>query len=119
MTNEDFHGAWRLVSATAERSDGKVIHPYGQNPKGSLIYAPGNRMNAIIDGDRTVAYFGTFEVNSDDRTITHQVEASLSNNWEGEPQVRHYEVNGNRLTLRTPPIARPKGDLEFVLVWER
>lgn len=37
-----------------------------------------------------------------DKTISVQVEHSSFPNWVGSKQVRLYEVDGNKLTLRTP-----------------
>ena len=66
-----------------------------------------------------MAYYGPCEVNVENRTLTTHVEGSMYPNWEGADQVRFYELSGDQLILRTPPIAF--GDEEFtgVLTWER
>jgi Lipocalin-like domain len=48
------------------------------------------------------AYCGTYEVSGD--TIVHRVAMSLLPNWVGSSQTRYFEVNGDDLLLRTPPI---------------
>ncbi len=136
MDERDLHGAWSLVSATGVRSDGRLIEPYGPNPKGSLMYGVEGRMSAIIvDGAiaetelraggrkrssrRTVAYFGSYEVRPGDGTVTHHVEGSLFPDWVGEELPRKIELEGDRMTLRPPPLQRPSGDVQLVLVWKR
>ena len=41
-------GAWRLISFEIERDDGTVIHPFGADPQGSIIYTDSGRMSAQV-----------------------------------------------------------------------
>ena len=135
-------GAWRLVSYRAEMPDGSVRHPLGADPLGRLMYDGDGRMTVQF-GRRGrapfaspemrggtaeemkaafhgyVAYFGTYTVDEAAGTVTHAVEGSLFPNWEGQAQVRTYRLEGNRLTLTTPPLPAAGGMVTLVLEWER
>ena len=66
-----------------------------------------------------VAYYGSCEVDEEKKTLTTYVEGSMYPNWVGTRQLRYYQLRGNQLVLKTPPM--PVGDQEFtgVLTWER
>jgi len=50
-----------------------------------------------------VGYCGTYEVNEQQRFVTHRVQLSWFPNWLGTEQKRFFEFVGDRLTLKTPP----------------
>ncbi len=134
-----FAGCWKLVSHEFRSSDGKIIHPWGEDPVGmSINDGKGHFSAQIMRRDRPkfasqsptfdelkaayagyVAYFGTTEVNEKEGFRINHVEGSLNPNWVGGEQIRHYELSGNRMTLRTPPVKI--GDIELTgsLTWER
>jgi hypothetical protein len=138
----EFIGTWRLISYSAVTSDGETIYPMGRNAQGRIIYEAGGRMAVqLADPDRAafaagdlhagtdaqvraaferyIAYFGTYTVHPDRGLVAHHVEIALIPNWMRGDQVRYFDLQGDRLTLRTPPIRI--GDIEQVatLVWER
>lgn len=142
MGKEALVGVWKLVLFEYRRSNGELVYPLGQDPTGSLIYHENGRYSVQVSRrDRPVftssyfkdlapeqlkialdgyfAYYGTYEVNEAQKTITHYVEASLFPNWIGTEQVRHFEFSGNRLTLRMPPRKGGKEQRTGLLVWER
>jgi hypothetical protein len=109
--------------------------------RGRLIYEPDGRMAvqlmdpnrpAFTSGDPLVtseaevraafggytAYYGTYSVNFDDRTIVHHIEAALLPNWAGTDQQRRFEFDGKYLTLMGDLLI---GGVQGVvsLVWER
>jgi hypothetical protein len=51
--------------------------------------------------------------------VVHHVEVSLTPDWAGGDQVRHYKLEGNRLTLTTPPTLFGGVEQVTTLVWER
>ena len=51
--------------------------------------------------------------------MTHHVDGSLYPNLVDTDLLRHYKVDGPRLTLTTPTTQVGGIKLEFVLVWER
>jgi Lipocalin-like domain len=142
MEDNPFVGTWRLVSAEFRRADGAVLHLYGRDPVGMLVYdVQGHMIGQIMRRDRpalpaskqvanaledyqaiikgSVAYFGTYEVDFVAGTITHHVQGSLIPDWVGIGQVRLFAFAGERLTLRTPSTPLHGTTLEGVLIWER
>jgi hypothetical protein len=104
-------GTWSFVIAEIATADGKKQLPFGDKPKGMLIFtadghfsqvhvagdlpriASGNRLagtpednKAIVAG--TLALFGSYTVDEDKRTLTFQIEASTFPNLEGVSQTR-------------------------------
>lgn len=136
-------GVWRLVAYTSVDPDsGAVIEPFGPAPKGVLHYTAGGRMSALLTaGDRkrfsagnrinapteeraeafatSSAYAGTYTLEGD--RVTHHVEMATNPDWVGGDQLRYPKIEGNRLTITTPPLpTRPDGKLRVsTLVWER
>jgi hypothetical protein len=125
MADDPVVGRWRLVSYVARAEDGSVAYPLGQNPVGSLIYTAGRWMSAQLaatdrsrlaaddlqggsEWDRAAAYdsyfayCGTYAISGNN--IVHNVEMCLLPNWVGTDQVRYFEVHGDELLLRTPPV---------------
>jgi lipocalin-like protein len=142
MLEQLFVGTWRLVSAEFRSGDGQIVYPYGREPVGLLVYdAHGYMTGQIMGSERPafpsaqgssdspealkavlksyIAYFGTYEVDADNNTITHHVRGSLVPDWVGSDQVRFFAFAGNQLTLSTPPLEGRKATITGVLVWER
>lgn len=128
-------GGWRLVSAL---TNGKVNPERGQNPTGLIFYDPSGWMSVNIRGDhppielagerptaeeshealRTYwAYFGTYTVDEQAKTVTHHRTGSANPGWQRHPDyVRAYEFLGpDRVVLRPEAPARNGNEL----VWER
>ena len=122
-----FIGTWKLVSTEVRRSDGQLIYPYGRDAVGIIMYDANGHMSAqIMRPDRPafasgdlhdgtpvemksafegfIAYYGVYEVNQKEGTVTHHVEGSSFPNWVCSAQRRFFEFSGNRLTISTPPI---------------
>jgi Lipocalin-like domain len=133
-------GTWRLVSVEVRDEDGGIAHPLGRNVVGSLTYAADGYMAAQIGrADRApvtagdwfaapdtevtaaardyVAYCGTYEFRGD--AVVHRVELSLMPNWIGGEQVRLVALNGDALTLSTPPMPIGGRQQTATLVWQR
>lgn len=131
MKAQDLLGTWSLVSQIRTHADGRVQHPMGEKPVGSLTYSPDGRMSVAImaegraktgaDGFRglTVAqkaeaaagylsYAGTFRVEGD--TVIHDVEISLFPDWVGTAQRRRASLEGDTLTLSAG---------EFTMTWKK
>jgi hypothetical protein len=133
-------GSWKLISFHSQDSSGRIAYPFGKDAQGRLIYEPDGRMavqlmnpnrprftsdDPLVTSEAEVraafggytAYYGTYSVNPDDRTIVHHIEAALLPNWVGTDQRRHFEFDGKYLTLKGPLIL---GGVQGVvsLVWE-
>ena len=52
---------------------------------------------ALFDG--YVAYFGRYEVDEAHHVVAHLAEADLSRLYIGRREERHYQIDGDRLTL--------------------
>jgi hypothetical protein len=140
---DDLVGVWRLISYSSQDPQTGVEHyPFGKNATGYLIYTREGRMAAVLSaegrkrfsagnrinaptGERaeafstSTAYTGVYTL-QDDRVV-HHVQVSTNPDWVGTEQVRYPKIEGNRLTITTPPLpTRPDGKLRVSrLVWER
>lgn len=95
-----FVGTWRLLSCEFHAASGKVVYPLGADVQGLIIYteqgyvsatlmrpsrpcfASGNQaqgtpeeIKAAFEG--YVAYYGTYEVDQEEGTVTHHVQGSM------------------------------------------
>jgi hypothetical protein len=108
---EQLIGTWNFVIAEITAADGNKTLPFGDKPKGMLIFTAdghfaqvhvasglpkiegGNRLggtaeqnSAIVHG--SLAFFGTYTVDEDKKTITFNIAASTFPNLEGVSQTR-------------------------------
>jgi hypothetical protein len=148
-TTADFIGTWRLLDYSFVHDDGVVERPWGVEVRGYLLYTPEGYMSGNLSPARDwasrrarlaerfsgasklrasgmtgrsprrdyIAYSGRYSVEGD--TVTHHVEVSLFPNWIGRPEVRYFQFENDRLTLRTPPIKVGKHTVVAQLVWQR
>jgi Lipocalin-like domain len=128
-----FVGTWRLVSIASSES-----RLFGERPVGILIYdARGHVAVQIMRNPRPdlssgpgfptakevqiaykgyYAYYGTYEVDWENRTITHHLEGSLRPGDVGKDFTRAYEISGNRLALTPVNDGQAR---DACLTWER
>ena len=135
----DIVGTWTLVSSITER-DGKQSDQFGPGAKGMMsLDASGRFMLTIIGADlpqfasnnratgtpeenkavvgKTIALFGSYSVNSTDKTITLKIESSTFPNWNGTEQKRSLiTVTGDELKYMT---ARASGGGTATVTWKR
>ena len=135
-------GAWRLVSWTDTHQDGQVRQPAGEAPKGYLVYSedgfmsatimaagrerligPSRHMNELSPEESAAvlrgfpaAYCGRYEL-LEDGVVVHHVEVSLNPNTIGQAGRRHYELDGQTLTISAQIGAQ--GEIASRLVWTR
>ena len=66
-----------------------------------------------------VAYSGTYSI--DGNKVTHKVEVSWNQAWNGTDQQRLIEIKDNRLTIKSPTMVSPISGKQSIntLVWER
>lgn len=133
-------GTWKLVGL--EREDlisGAKDNLFAPGTTGYLSYSPDGRMMVIhllgsrkkpADGIPTpeeahalitsmVSYAGTYTVNKNE--VIHDIDASWNEAWTGLQQKRTVALDGNRITLTTPPQADPLDGKTSVrrLTWEK
>jgi len=108
---EQIVGTWEFVVAEVMAPDGKKSFPFGETPKGLLIFTADGRFSQIhVAGDvpkiasnnrltgtaeeyaaimrRSLSVFGTYTVDEEKKTVTYKIVASSYPNWEGEAQTR-------------------------------
>ena len=104
-------GTWNFVIAEVTASDGKKSFPFGETPRGILIFtadghfaqihvasdvpkiASNNRMTATPEEyaaimRRSLSVFGTWTVDEAKKTVTYNVVSASFPNMEGEAQTR-------------------------------
>ena len=139
---EQIIGAWDLVSYTDTDENGKTSHPMGKDATGILLYTPDGYMSAQVmvagraayaSGDRHqgtakeekaalegyVAYAGPFYVDEETGRVGHRMSVSLFPNSLADLQERDVEVDGDRLTLSSDPVASHGKVRSSRLVWKR
>lgn len=115
-------GTWKLVSYEDRASQEPPVYPYGQQPRGLLIYDATGHMSLQIMKmphpkiasndeekvtpaekvalyDAYVAYFGTYSVDMKRSVVIHHVEGDLFDVFIGSEQERPFTLAGERLTL--------------------
>ncbi len=102
-------GTWRLDSRSIRQADGsESFDPkYGAHPVGYISYDRTGHMSvqfmrpdrpkASLDGYE--AYFGTYSVDEQKKTVTHRIEGHLLPDRVGQDLVRGVEIQGDELTL--------------------
>jgi hypothetical protein len=123
---DEIVGSWNFVVAEVTASDGKKSFPFGETPKGILIFTADGRFAQIhVAGDvpkiasnnrltgtpeeyaeimrRSLSVFGTYTVDEANRTVTYNIVSASFPNWEGTAQTRTIDkltsdefVNTNR-----------------------
>ncbi len=141
MSRKQLIGTWKLVSFELETS-GEISYPWGEDAVGihtwdetghyafqggSVVrekFASDNPFGATSEEASSafgsyMAYFGTYEVDENKGTVTHNGIGSMFPNWVGMPQKRLYEFSGNQLNLASEPVELGGKTLTTRLVWER
>jgi hypothetical protein len=104
-------GSWNFVGAEGTAPDGKKSFPFGETPKGILIFtADGHFAQIHVAGDvpriasnnrltgtpeeyaeimrRSLSVFGTYTVDEANKTVTYHIVSASFPNWEGQTQTR-------------------------------
>ena len=94
-------------------------HIMGKDRENHAVPIPlrGTDAEKVAANDSYIGYCGSYDLEHD--RVTHHVRVSLFPNWVGNDQVRQVEIEGDRLTLVTPPFKTPEGSLTATLVWEK
>ena len=119
-------GTWDFVVAEVIAPDGKKSFPFGETPKGILIFTPDGRFAQIhIASDvpklasnnrltgtaeeyaeimrRSVSVFGTYTVDEDNKTVTYHIASASFPNWQGEAQTRTIDKLSDEEFVNTNP----------------
>jgi hypothetical protein len=130
---EQLVGSWDFVVADVTAPDGKKSFPFGETPKGILIFTPDGRFAQIhVASDvpriasnnrltgtaeeyqaimhKSLSVFGTYTVDEDKRTVTYHITASSFPNWQGEAQTRVIDVlTADEFRNTNPNVAGGRG----------
>jgi hypothetical protein len=134
-------GSWIFVSVIAEQSDGTRSEPFGQEPRGIIVFTGDGYFSLfqsqaevprLATGDRgratpeeaqgvvraTIAYFGTYTVNEAERTLSLRLLGSTFSNLLGSGEQRRVitAVSGTELRFTNP---RTPSGLTLHTVWRR
>ena len=146
--NNPLLGTWKLISVTAIFPDGNVDkEAFGSNPIGYITYTREGKMMVIFSKNErpllsgnsasplTAAihsvpieeraqafssfnsYAGNYAVDGD--KVIHHVEIASIPNRVGKKLTRNFRLDGNRVTLTTPPSKSDDIPKVFQLVWEK
>ena len=120
MTANPLVGTWRLVSFEMRDVDGRMAVQFGRANRPRLDVGDllaGADAEIVAAARDYIAYCGTYEFHDDE--VRHRVELSLMPNWIGGEMVRLVALDGDIVTLATPPV--PVGGRQQVatLVWQR
>jgi hypothetical protein len=108
---EQIVGTWNFVVAEVNAPDGKKSFPFGETPRGILIFTAGGQFAQIhVASDvpkiasnnrltgtpeeyaaimrRSISVFGNYSVDEAKKTVTFNVVSASYPNWEGEAQER-------------------------------
>ena len=126
-------GTWDFVVAVVTGPDGKTSYPFGESPKGILIFSPDGRFAQIhVASDapkiasnnrltgtaeeysaimrRSLSVFGTYTVDEEKKTVTYDVVSSSFPNWEGEAQTRTIDkLTADEFLNTNPNVAGGRG----------
>jgi Lipocalin-like domain len=127
-------GTWRVTSySILTLSTNEVAYPVGENPIGYIQYSPGGHVVVFIstgnpkqpassiytEADRAElhkgifgAYAGTYSVEGN--KVIHHVVAAWRPDWIGGDQIRYFEINGNKLTIKGAPVIFTQTGKEIV-----
>jgi hypothetical protein len=135
-------GAWRLVSSEFRNSQGDMFYPLGEGALGQVIFTESGFMSgqllrkdrpSFASGDQSsgtpeeikvafegfVSYYGPFELDLEKGKLITHVEGSMFPNWIGNDQERFFELQEDRLILKTTPILLGEEEFVGVLTWQR
>ena len=126
-------GTWDFVVAEVTAADGKKSFPFGETPRGMLIFTPdgrftqihvasdvpkfasGNRLTGTPEeyaaiNKRSLSVFGTYTVDEEKKTITYKITSSTFPNWEGETQTRTIDkLTAEEFVNTNPNVAGGRG----------
>ena len=128
-------GVWRIAAFKFETEGAKEQRDiYDQHPSGFLIITAEGRVMALITaGERAsnaspdtlfgsmTAYSGQYRLQGADTFVT-KVDSAWHPSWLGTEQVRHFKLDGNTLSVVSPPQEHPRFPgqrVRGIAIWQR
>lgn len=130
---EQIVGTWIFGVAEVVAPDGKKSFPFGETPKGMLIFtadghfsqvhvasdvpkiASNNRLTGTPEEyaaimKRSISVFGSYTVNEEKKTVTFNIVSATFPNWEGEAQERTIDkLTADEFVNTNPNVAGGRG----------
>ena len=126
-------GTWDFVVAEVKAPDGEISYPFGETPKGILIFTPDGRFAQIhVASDlpkiasnnrltgtpeeyadimrRSLSVFGTYTVDEAKKTVTYHIVSASYPNLQGEAQTRTIDrLTADEFVNTNPNVAGGRG----------
>jgi Lipocalin-like domain len=126
-------GTWDFVVAQVKAPDGKISFPFGEAPKGMLVFTPDGRFMQIhVASDvpkiasnnrltgtpeeyaeimrRSISVFGTYTIDDAKKTVTYHVVSASFPNMQGESQTRTIDkLTADEFINTNPNVAGGRG----------
>jgi hypothetical protein len=126
-------GTWDFVVAQVKAPDGKISFPFGEFPKGMLIFTPDGRFMQIhVAGDvpkiasnnrltgtpeeyaeimrRSISVFGTYTIDEGKKTVTYHIVSASFPNWQVGVQTRTIDkLTADEFINTNPTVAGGRG----------
>jgi len=126
-------GSWNFVVAEVVAPDGKKSFPFGETPKGIIIFTAGGQFAQIhVASDvpkiasnnrltgtpeeyatimkRSISVFGNYTVNEEKKTVTFHIVSASYPNWQGEAQERTIDkLSADEFVNTNPNVAGGRG----------
>ena len=116
-------GGWRLESFVSRDAEtGALRHPFGEHPCGLILYTADGHMSAQLtpgSGSEFVSYGGRFRVDESSASVHHLVVISTLPELLTQTQIRHAQIDGDRLTLSASATSTDGTTTHNTLVWRR
>lgn len=135
-------GVWTLESYHVTDNEGNKTFPMGEDCTGFIMYHPDGIMSAqmMAQGRKPyasgalhtgtqeemaaaaegyLAYCGPFEVDEENKVVTHHMSVSMNPTWLGDSQPRYVNLKGDILEITSPPIIVDGKVQNSSLVWKR
>jgi hypothetical protein len=125
QTAKSLAGTYSGVSFVSTDAAGKTSPTFGENARAMMVLTPEGRYSlivmraslpkfagnsrvkgtpeehkAVVEG--SIAHFGRYTVDENDKSITFHVESSTFPNWDGQPQKRPFTLQGDELSYKVP-----------------
>jgi hypothetical protein len=126
-------GTWTFVVAEITAPDGKKSFPFGETPKGLLVFTPdghfaqihiasdvpkiasNNRLNGTAEEyaaimRRSLSMFGSYKVDEAKKTVTFEIVSSTYPNAQGQSQTRTIDkLTADEFVNANPDVAGGRG----------
>lgn len=135
-------GTWKLVSVENIYANGNKVYPYGEHPKGRLIFDVfGNYALQIYKADRITvssgdknkctpeenvalvqgsnSHFGQYSIDEAQNILTFKIEYASFPNWNFEHQKRSYHFSDNQLKYVVTHTTQGAQSVIAEVTWEK